>query len=77
VSFATITLSVASQQVILKVSIYFIINSVQKLLDTSIRVLGFDSQQRLGISPFTTASRTASYPMGTRGSFPGGKAART
>jgi hypothetical protein len=34
VSFATITLCVASQQVIPKVSTYFIIGSVQKLLDT-------------------------------------------
>jgi hypothetical protein len=34
VSFATITLSVASQRVIIKVSIYFFIDSVRKLLDT-------------------------------------------
>jgi hypothetical protein len=34
VSFATITLCVASQWVILKVSIYFVIDSVQGLLDT-------------------------------------------
>jgi len=44
-----------------------------------IRVLQFDFQQGLGISLFTAASRMAlgghpaSYPMGTRGSFPGGK----
>jgi len=33
-SFAAVTLCVASQQAIPKVSIYFIINSVQKLLNT-------------------------------------------
>jgi hypothetical protein len=47
----------------------------------TIGVLGFYSWLRLGIFLFTTASRTTlgahpvSYPMGTRGSFPGGKAA--
>jgi len=41
-------------------------------------VLGFDSLQGLGISLFTTTSRTAaSYPVGTRGSFTGGKEAGT
>jgi len=34
VSFATITLCVASQQVIPKVSVYFVIEAVRKLLDT-------------------------------------------
>jgi hypothetical protein len=34
VSFAAITLSVASQRVIPNVSIYFVIDSVRKLLDT-------------------------------------------
>jgi hypothetical protein len=34
VSFVAITLCVASQRVIPKVNVYFIINSVQKLLDT-------------------------------------------
>jgi len=33
-SFASITLCVASQRVILKVSVYFVIDSVRKLLDT-------------------------------------------
>jgi hypothetical protein len=49
----------------------------------TIGVLGFDSQQGLGIFLFTTASRTvlpppppASHPVGTRGFFPGGKVAR-
>jgi hypothetical protein len=46
----------------------------------TIGVLGFDSRRGLGIFLFTTASRPAvshpaSYPMGIRGSFPGGKAA--
>jgi hypothetical protein len=34
VSFATITLCIASQQVFLVVSIYFVIDLVRKLLDT-------------------------------------------
>jgi hypothetical protein len=34
VSFAAITLCVASQRVIPKVSVYFVIDSVRKLLDT-------------------------------------------
>jgi len=34
VSFATITLCVDSQRVIPKVSVYFVIDSVRKLLDT-------------------------------------------
>jgi hypothetical protein len=33
-SFATITLYVASERVIPKVSVYFVIGSVRKLLDT-------------------------------------------
>jgi hypothetical protein len=44
----------------------------------TIGVLGFDSRRGVGIFFFTTAFRTvhpASYPMDTRGSFPGGKAA--
>jgi len=47
----------------------------------TIRILGLDSWWGLGIFLFTTTSRTAlevhsaSYPLGTRGSFPGGKAA--
>jgi hypothetical protein len=42
---------------------------------------GFESRQGLGIFLFTTAVQTGSgahpvsYPVGTRGSFPGGKAA--
>jgi len=38
---------------------------------------GFGSRRGLGIFLFNTASRTASYPMGTRVSFPGGKTAGT
>jgi hypothetical protein len=34
VGFVAITLCVASQRVILKVSVYFVIDSVRKLLDT-------------------------------------------
>jgi hypothetical protein len=34
VSFATITLCVASQRVFIVISVYFIIHSVRKLLDT-------------------------------------------
>jgi hypothetical protein len=49
-------------------------------LNRTIGVLGFDSRRGLGIFLFTTASTTVlgpTYPMGTRGSFPGGKAAGT
>jgi hypothetical protein len=35
VSFAAITLCVASQRVFIVVSVYFVIDSVRKLLDTS------------------------------------------
>jgi hypothetical protein len=35
VSFAAITLCVASQRVLIVVSVYFVIDSVRKLLDTS------------------------------------------
>jgi hypothetical protein len=38
-SFAAITLCVTSQQVIPKVSVYFVINSVQELLDTPLYIL--------------------------------------
>jgi len=37
VSFAAITLCVASQRVFIVVSIYFVIDSVRKLLDTPVR----------------------------------------
>jgi hypothetical protein len=41
VSFATITLCVASQKVVPKVSLYFVIDSVQRFLDTpSYKLLG-------------------------------------
>jgi hypothetical protein len=50
--------------------------------DWMIMVLGFNSLWGLGIFLFTTVSRMAlgpahpaSYPMGTKGSFPGNKAA--
>jgi hypothetical protein len=38
VSFVAITLCVASQRVIPKVSVYFVIDSVRKLLDTHLHV---------------------------------------
>jgi len=46
----------------------------------TIGVLGFDFRWGLGIILFTTASKSSedhpdSYPMSTRVSFPGGKAA--
>jgi len=45
----------------------------------TIRILGFDYRRRLGIFLYTTASGTAlgptQHPKGTRGYFPGGKAA--
>jgi hypothetical protein len=51
VSFAAITLCVASQRVFIVVSIYFVIDSVRKLLDTpshALRVLTFVSKQTFG-----------------------------
>jgi hypothetical protein len=40
VSFAAITLCVASQQVFIVVSVYFVIDSARKLLDTPSYILG-------------------------------------
>jgi hypothetical protein len=55
--------------------------TMEHFLIASIGILGFDSRRELGIFLFTTASRMAlgptdpaSYPVITRGSFPGGKA---
>jgi hypothetical protein len=39
VSFVAITLCVASQRVFIVVSVYFVIDSVRKILDTLINVL--------------------------------------
>jgi hypothetical protein len=44
VSFATITLYVSSQRVISKVNVYFVIDSVRKLLDTPLYVRSTSSQ---------------------------------
>jgi hypothetical protein len=72
VSFATITLRVASQRVFIVVSVYFVIDSVRKLLDTPSYLNSFmpndyrDSRVQfpagLGIFLFTTASRTVLVP---------------
>jgi hypothetical protein len=117
VSFAAITLCVASERVFIVVSVYFVIDSVRKLFDTppyirteykglksmtselhnfksrdsSVAIaLGYGLDNRgsrvrflAGAVNFSLHHRVqngsgahpASYPMGTRGSFPGGKAA--
>jgi hypothetical protein len=73
VSFAAITLCVASQQAF-TVVVYFVMDLVRKLLVTpsyfmhahtmvwTIGVLGFNSRQGLGIFLFITASRPALLP---------------
>jgi hypothetical protein len=95
VSFAAITLCVASQRVFIVVNVYFVIESVRKLWDTlsyymnecatsyglDDRIIGVRFPAEAGnfslAHRFQTGSGShpASYPMGTRGSFPGGKAA--
>jgi hypothetical protein len=47
VSFATITLCAASQRVFVVV-VYFVIDSVRKLLDTHLYVCVFQSTNKLG-----------------------------
>jgi hypothetical protein len=92
VSFAAITLRNASQRVFIAVSVYFVIDLVWKLLDTSSVgiALGYGLDDRgsrvqfpAGAGNFSLYQRVqngsgahpASYLMGTRGSFPGGKVA--
>jgi hypothetical protein len=52
-SFATITLCVASQRVFIVVSVYFVIDSVRKLLDTPSYCINLRSILR--VSKFVTA----------------------
>jgi hypothetical protein len=66
VSFAARTLCVASQRVFIVVSVYFVIDSVRKLLDTFSLSYGLDDRGSrvrfpagLGIFLLTTASGTA------------------
>jgi hypothetical protein len=51
VSFAATTLCVASQWVIPKISVYFVIDSVRKLLDTSSNI----HRRKLSLGPINTA----------------------
>jgi hypothetical protein len=51
-SFAAITLCVASQRVFIVVSVYFVIDSVRKLLDTP-------SYQNQSLTPMTTTGGTS------------------
>jgi hypothetical protein len=48
VSFAAITLCVASQRVFIVVSAYFVIDSVRKLLDTPSYILIFTFSEDMG-----------------------------
>jgi hypothetical protein len=80
VSFAAVTLCVASQRVF--VVVYFVIDSVREFLDVppyciiktqSLTILlGFLPHRRVQTGP---GAQSASYPMGTGVSFPRGKAA--
>jgi len=54
VSFATTTLCVASQQLIPKVTAYFIIDSVRELLDTSLYALRADIDVRMRAGLYST-----------------------
>jgi hypothetical protein len=85
VSFAAITLCVASQRVIIVVSVYFVSRdgSVGIALGYGLDDQGSRVRFPEGVGNFShhrvenrTKTRPASYPMGTRGSFPGDKAAR-
>jgi hypothetical protein len=88
VSFAGIILCVASQRVFIIIVVYFVIDSVRKLLDTTALGYGLDDRGSRVRFPAGagnvslhyrvqngSGAHPASYPMGTRGSFPGGKAA--
>jgi hypothetical protein len=91
VNFAAVTLYVASQRVFIVVSVYFVIDSVRKSRDSSVGVaLGYGLHDRgsrvrfsAGAGNFSlhhriqnvSGAHPASYPMGTRGSFFGAKAA--
>jgi hypothetical protein len=66
VSFAAITLCVASHRVFIVLVVYFVIESVPKLLDTPSYV-NMQGPERLW-------GHLTSYPLGKRGSFPGSKA---
>jgi hypothetical protein len=89
-SFAAITLCVDSQRVFIVVIVYFVIDSVRKSRNSSVgKALGYGLDDRgcrvrfpAGAGNFSlrrvqngSGAHPVSYPMGTRGSFPGGKAA--
>jgi hypothetical protein len=60
VSFAAITLCVTSQRVILKVSVYFVIDSVRNLLDTpSYSMKGVDEKYLQNFSLKTLREESA------------------
>jgi hypothetical protein len=68
-----------STDLILNFMLY--LNAGKILIIRALKLDDWESRQGLGIFLFTTASKpalrghSASYPMGTRGSFPEGKAA--
>jgi hypothetical protein len=73
VSFATITLCVASQRVFVVVVVVVVV--VSFVIDSTVRFPAgagnFSLHHRVQNG---SGTHPASYPMGTRGSFPGGKA---
>jgi hypothetical protein len=58
VSFAAITLCVASQRVFIVVSVYFVIDSVRKLLDTPPYIRGVKIFQYQRIRPVPMAEQS-------------------
>jgi hypothetical protein len=85
VSFAAKTLSIASQRVFIVVSVYFVIDSVRKILETpsyiTLNVEADLNHYNLSGKMYTRFQRVYSatlhfyYPMGTGDFFPGGKVA--
>jgi hypothetical protein len=63
VSFATITLCIASQRVFTVVSIYFVIGSVRKLLDTPSYVISHCVSMTLLFVPTITSEPVDGYVM--------------
>jgi hypothetical protein len=64
VSFAAITLCVASQRVFIVLSVYFVIDSVRKLLDTLSYSSSEWSASRSG--RFTPQGKSLCYPLDRR-----------
>jgi hypothetical protein len=62
VSFTAITFCVASKRVFIVVSVYFVIHSVRKLLDTPSYVLNEHDHHAFDTQHFLTVDLTRSFP---------------